>query len=178
MSRLPRASRRAFTLMEAIATMAVLAIVSTVLSGVVWAAVRSFDEGAESARMHSETSIAMERMTRDLRAVPLAPSGKPDISSLAESSITWDSATRSLSLDGGDLVLTVDGAPAVLLADVSAFQVRAFDASNTPLATTLSGAETEPIRRLSLELTTARGRASATVRTKVFLRCMMLEDMQ
>lgn len=178
MNRRSPASRRAFTLIEAIATMAVLAVVSSVLSGVVWAAVRSFDEGAESARLHSDASIAMERMTRDLRAIPLAASGTPDISSLAESSIAWDSATRSLSLDGGELVLTVDGAPAVLLSDVSAFQVRAFDASNAPLATTLSGAATEPVRRLSLELATARGRASATVRTKVFLRCMLLEDMQ
>ncbi len=178
MNRRPPGSRRAFTLIEAIATMVVLAVVSAVLSGVVWAAVRSFDEGAEAARMHSEASIAMERMTRDLRAIPLAASGTPDISSVAESSITWDAATRSLSLVGDELVLTVDGTPAVLLSDVRGFQVRAFDASNAPLATTLSGAATEPVRRLSLELTTARGRASASVRTKVFLRCMMLEDMQ
>ena len=178
MSRRPVATRRAFTLIEAIAAMVVLAVVSTALSGVVWAAVRSFDEGAESARMHSEASIAMERMTRDPRAIPLAASGAPDISGVGESSITWDAATRSIAMVNDELVLTVDGVPAVLLSDVSAFQVRAFDASNAPLATTLSGSATEPIRRLSLELTTARGRAGATVRTKVFLRCMMLEDMQ
>lgn len=178
MNRRSRASRRAFTLVEAIATMVVLAVVSTALSGAVWAAVRSFDEGAESARMHSEASIAMERMTRDLRAIPLAASGAPDISTVGADSITWDAGTRSLSLVEGNLVLTVDGTPAVLLSDVRSFGVRAFDASNAPLATTLSGAATEPVRRLALELTTAHGRASASVRTKIFLRCMMLEDMR
>jgi Tfp pilus assembly protein PilW len=158
--------------------MVILAIVSTVLSGVVWAAVRAYDEGAESARLHTEASIAMERMVRDLRAVPLNAGGEPDIASISPEAITWDNASRSLALVGSDLVLTIDGEEGVLLSDVTGFALRGFDASNNPMASSLSGAATGPVRRLTIALTTARGRASSAVRTKVFLRCMMLEDMQ
>jgi prepilin-type N-terminal cleavage/methylation domain-containing protein len=174
---MPRAARssRGFTLVEAVATMVILATISAVVSGIVWAGVRAFDEGAESARLHNEASIAMERMVRDLRAVPLAADGTPDIGAITADSITWDGSTRSLALDGDELVLTIGGESGVLLRDVTGFSIDAFDASNSPMADTLSGDGADPVRRLSLEVTAARGRASATVRTKIFLRCMMLE---
>ncbi|MCA9300281.1 MAG: prepilin-type N-terminal cleavage/methylation domain-containing protein [Phycisphaerales bacterium] len=170
-----RRPSRGITLVEAVATMVILATVSGVVSGIVWAGVRAFDEGAESARLHNEASMAMERMVRDLRAVPLDDTDTPDITSLTAESITWDGSTRTLALDGSDLVLTVAGESGVLLRDVSGFSINAYDGSNNAMASTLTGIQTDEIRRLSLEVTASRGRASATIRTKIFLRCMMLE---
>ncbi len=166
---------RGFTLIEAIASIVVLAVVASTSTSVVWAAVQSFEHGAETARLQSEASIAMERMIRDLRGVALNDSNTPDISSVTDGSITWNGSTRSLALSGTDLVLTVNGAGRVLLEGVTAFSVQAYNGANTAMATTLSGSACDPIRRLSLQVDVARGEASSSVRTKVFLRCMMLE---
>lgn len=174
----PKRPTRGFTLVEAIATMVVLAVVSMASSGVIWAAVRSFDEGAETARVHNEASIAMERMVRELRAIPLNGAGTPDIASVTGQSITWDGGTRSLALSGSDLILTASSVDHVLLTHVTEFTVQAYDASNTALGASLNGADCEPIRRLSLQVAVSDGRASSVIRTKVFLRCMMLEEMQ
>ena len=177
MRRVVRTSR-GFTLIEAIAAIVVLAIVSSASTSIVWAAVHSFEKGAETARLQSEASIAMERMIRDLRAVPLNADGAPDISSVTAGSITWNNGTRSLALSGSDLVLTVSGAERVLLSNVTAFGVQAYDEANNAMASSLSGSACDPVRRLSLQVDVARGEASSTVRTKVFLRCMMLEGVQ
>jgi len=158
-----------------IASIVVLAVVASTSTSVVWAAVQSFEHGAETARLQSEASIAMERMIRDLRGVALNDSNTPDISSVTDGSITWNGSTRSLALSGTDLVLTVNGAGRVLLEGVTAFSVQAYNGANTAMATTLSGSACDPIRRLSLQVDVARGEASSSVRTKVFLRCMMLE---
>lgn len=170
---------RGFTLIEAIASIVVLAVVASTSTSVVWAAVHSFEQGAETARLQSEASIAMERMIRDLRAVSLigtdTGTNTPDISSVTAGSITWNGSTRSLALSGSDLVLTVNGTGRVLLEGVTAFSVQAYNGANTAMATTLSGSACDPIRRLSLQVDVARGEASSSVRTKVFLRCMMLE---
>lgn len=155
--------------------MVILATISVVLSGVVWAGVRAFDEGAEAARLHNEASVALERLARDLRAIPLDGSGAPDINAVTAGSITWDGSTRSLATDGDRLVLTVDGRSGVLLNDLQAFSIRAYDEADAALAETLSGAAAAPVRRLALSITASRGRASTTVRTKIFLRCMTLE---
>ncbi len=168
---------RGFTLIEAIASIVVLAIVSSTSSSVIWAAVQSYQHGAETARLQSEASIAMERMTRELRAVPLNATSAPDISSITSSSITWDNSTRVLSLTGTDLVLTVSSVDSVLLSDVISFSVQAYNAANTAMAPTLNGSACDPIRRVSLQIDVARGEASSSVRTKVFLRCMMLEGL-
>ena len=63
----------------------------------------------------------------------------------------------------------------VLLRGVSTFSIRAYDEANAELSASLGGTELPSIRRLALELTASEGRATASVRTKVFLRCMMLE---
>jgi len=60
-----------------------------------------------------------------------------------------------------------------ILSDVADFTIQTFDESNSSLAGNLSGSSTEPIRRIAITLTVDRAGVHETLRTKVFLRCMM-----
>ncbi len=167
--------RRGFSLVEAIATMMVLSVVGSSSIGIMWTAVHAFGKGSESLRLQSEASVAMERMTRELRSIPLDADSTPDIQSLTASSIEWRGGTESVELVGDDLMYTRSGVESVLCSGVSAFTISAADSVNTPLGTTLSGTACDAIRRLTIELELTSGEATSSVRTKVFLRCMTLE---
>ena len=171
------ARRRAFTLVELIASMSVLAIVASVGAGVVWTAAGQYADGAESVRLHSETSVAMDRIVRALRSVDAESATAPAIDTVTASSIAWNTDC-SLTLSGTDLLLTEDGgAPGVLLRGVTTLSVTAYDADNAAMGASLTGAACDDIRRISITITASSGAVSETIRTRVYLRCMMLESM-
>ncbi len=174
---LPRAmsTRRGFTLVEAIATMMILSIVGSSSIGIVWTAVHAFGKGAESLRLQSEASVAMERLTRELRSIPLDIDNTPDIQSLTVGSLVWRGGTESVELVGTDLMYTRAGVESVLCSAVTGFTLIGADNVNATLGATLSGTACDAIRRLTIEIELASGEATASVHTKVFLRCMALE---
>ncbi|MDY7107212.1 MAG: prepilin-type N-terminal cleavage/methylation domain-containing protein [Planctomycetota bacterium] len=174
--RVRRAARRGFTLIELVSTIAVLAALATVGSGIIFAATDGYVQAATSAQLHTELSIALDRIVRELRSVPLddeAGGVAPDIDSLTDESIDWDGDNR-LALSGSDLLLTIEGGgAAVLLADVTALSLQAYDEDNDAMSQPLSGAACDDVRRVSVTITVQRYGVSEILRSRVFLRSTM-----
>ena len=168
--------RRAFTLVEVVATIVVLATIGTVASGILFTATDGYLEARMTAQLHSELSIAMDRIVRELRNIQLddtADDVAPDIDAVTATSITWDD-DYVIALSGSDLMLTIDGgAAAVLLSDVTSFTIQGYDEDNSELAATLNGDDCDDIRRASISVTIERSGVSETLRSKVFIRSTM-----
>jgi prepilin-type N-terminal cleavage/methylation domain-containing protein len=177
----PRAHRRrrraGFTLIEAVATIVILAIIGTASSGIILAASDGFLSASATAQLHTEVSIGLDRICRELRNIQLdtdASGVAPDIDSVTATSITWDDDS-SLALNGTNLNLAIGGgASAALLTDVSAFSITTCDEDNAALAASLSGDSCDAVRRIAVSITVTRHGVSETLRAKVFLRSTML----
>jgi len=166
---------RAFTLIELIATMAVVGALGSIAASILIASIGGLMGATTSAQLHTELSIALDRIDRELRNIPVdgtASDIAPDIDSLTAASITW-STSNQISLAGSQLNLTLGGTSAVLLDDVTAFSVKAFNESNTQMGASLSGAACDDIRRLLIEITVSREGVTERLRTKIYLRCTM-----
>lgn len=168
-----RRPRRAFTLIEAIASITILGTIAAVAAPLILEAGDGYASASTAGQLHVEASVALDRLARSLRSVEQdsgAPTPSPLITSTTDTSIAWGPAS-GVSLSGARLVLVDDGrAPAVLLDDVADFRVCTFDESNAALAFTQSGTACRVIRRVELTLTTERHGVRHTLRTRVFVR--------
>lgn len=167
--------RRAFTLIEVLVTITVLAVLGSVASMTMRTSLDSYVAAATQAQLHAELSIAMDRILRELHNTQLkgGASVAPNISSVTASSIAWDN-NYSLTLSGGRIMFVENGsAAAIMLDNVTAFTVQTYNESNTALAATLSGAACDPIRRVQIQITLSRAGVTETLRSKLFLRCTM-----
>nr|AQQ75239.1 hypothetical protein [uncultured bacterium] len=168
--------RAAFTLVEVVATIIVLAVIGSIASRTIITAMDSYVQASTQAQLHSELSIALDRIERELRKIPIKAgygSIAPDISSVTSTSMAW-SGNCSLSLSGDQLLLAESGEPAViLLDDVSAISIQAYDENNSALAANLSGTSCDPIRRVAIRITLQRAGVSETLGMRIFLRCTM-----
>lgn len=173
----PSRLRRAFTLVEAVATITVLGVLGSVTSGIIVQATDGYIEARIRGQLHAEASVALDRIAREIRSIPLdaAASGiAPDIDNCLASYIEWNALGNRISTADGDLLLKKNaGTAQVLMNDVTAFSIAAFDESNTQLGFNLSGATCDPIRRLEFTLTAVREGTTVTLRTRVFLRSTM-----
>ena len=174
--------RRAFTLIESLATVAVLATLGSIASFLILDSVDGYTEAATSAQLHAELSIAMDRAMREVRKIEPdsgASGVAPNITNVnaADNNIQWtdsDSDAYSLYLSGSDLMLEVDGGgAAVLMSDVTVFTVLTYDEDDGALAAPLSGAACDDIRRVALNMTVQRNGVSQSPRTRIFIRSMM-----
>jgi prepilin-type N-terminal cleavage/methylation domain-containing protein len=168
--------RRGFTLIEAMATIVVLGAVGALASNILLAGIDGYVDAATSAQLHTEASVGLDRIVRELRRVNLDPSADgiaPDVDAVGTSSIAWG-GDSSLALDGANLMFADDGAaPAVLLTDVAAFAVQCYDEDNAPLGVDLSGDACDPIRRVAIIVSLERRGVIETLRAKVFIRSTM-----
>lgn len=164
---------RGFTLIEAVATMTVLAVVSVAASRIIFAATDAYAGSAARSHLSAEGSAAMERIAAELRAIPSragAP-GTPWIDSVSANSVSWGGGS-TLSRSGDRVLLAVDGdAARTLLSNVSAFSIACFDAADQPLPANLSGSACDAVRRIEITLTLSRSGVNETLRTRVFPRC-------
>jgi prepilin-type N-terminal cleavage/methylation domain-containing protein len=169
--------RAGFTLVEAIAAMAVLGLLGGLSGSLLARAVEAYRGVAVQSSLHADLAAALDRADRALREIPSpAGDGVPGISGVTASGIEWDDGAgdASLSLVGGALMLATGGdAPTAILEGVAEFSVQCYDESNAAMAASLSGAACEPIRRVQVTITASRGDATDTIRTRVFLRCTM-----
>jgi prepilin-type N-terminal cleavage/methylation domain-containing protein len=169
--------RRGFTLVEAIATITVLSVVASVSSGVVLQAADGYMEVATRAQIHAEASIAMDRIMRELRKVPLdsgAAGIAPNIDQIFPTYMDWGGNTDGLSMSGTDLQLKVNsGANETLLTDVTSFELRPYNESNAFIGPSLSGTGCDPIRRIEVNITVTRYGVATTLRSRMYLRATM-----
>lgn len=168
---------RAFTLVELVATMVVLGAIGSIAATLMFGSLDGYLDATARAQLHAEASIGLDRIVRELRAVPLDDAASdiaPDIDSIADTAIAWK-GDSSLGLSGSSLLLVLDGgASAVLLGDVDDFTISAWDESGAALALPRSGAACDAVRRLTISITLARAGVGETLRTDVFLRCTVL----
>jgi len=167
---------RAFTLVETISVMALLAVIGSISSALIYTGVSSYRDASTLGQIHEEEATAMARLAVELRKIPLSSAAgvmAPQIPSVTPTSIAWG-ANYSLSLSGSQLLLVeAGGAACVLLDNVTAFSVQCYDESNTPLAATLSGSDCYPIRRIRVSFTVSRQGITDTLHAKFFIRSTM-----
>jgi prepilin-type N-terminal cleavage/methylation domain-containing protein len=173
--------RHGFTLVETIATMTILAAIGSVASFIIYNTMDGYTRASVSAELHSELSVTMDRIIRELRGVPQdsgVSTAAPDINTVTASSITWNT-NYTLALSGTNLMYTANGGTArVLLADVTGFAVATYDESNTALAASLSGASCDAIRRVQFTITMQRSGVTESLRSKMFFRSTMIGGLQ
>jgi prepilin-type N-terminal cleavage/methylation domain-containing protein len=172
--------RRAFTLIESMATVAVLATLGSIASFLILDAVDGYTEVTTSAQLHAELSIALDRITREVRRIELdggAAGIAPHIVGVGDTYLAWqdsDSDNYSFTLSVGVLYLQIDGVGgSALLTDVSAVTVKAFDEDDTEIGLPLAAAACDPVRRISVDITLTRAGVSESQRAKVFIRSTM-----
>jgi prepilin-type N-terminal cleavage/methylation domain-containing protein len=175
-----RAGRRSFTLIELVSTMTVLAVIGTAASVVTVEAAGGFIDASTRGTLHAELSVAVDRIVRETRSIPRDPSAAgpaPHIDLKGDSVLEWrdlDGDVYRLEESGGVLLLAVDGGPpGTLLTDVVTVKIDAQNESGTSMATSLAGAQCDPIRLLEFTLSVSRDGVVETLRTAVFVRAMM-----
>lgn len=166
-------SRRAFTLVEFIATMVVVSTIGAVISVLMGTSVDGYTRAATTAQLNSELNIALDRIDQMLRYVPQGSGGGPNISTLTATSLTWNT-NWVLTLSGTNLTLSEAGGTASIIAkDVTSLSITARDQSNTALAASLSGSACDNIHRVRISITQTRSGVSETLRTTIFPRALM-----
>ena len=183
MSRRGSRPGRGFTLIESMAAVAVLGIMASISSWLILDSVGKCVAATTAAQLHTELSVAIDRVSRELRKVNLddtAGGVAPDIENVSPTSIEWQDADGDqywLLLNGSDLKLKVDGGTsATLMSDVTGFTVSTYDEDNNQLAWILGGATCDPIRRVQLDVTAERNGVTESLRTRIFIRATMEAD--
>lgn len=169
-----RSSARGFALVEAISAMVILGTIASVTAGIIWRGAESYQSVATDTELFGELAAAMDRVERTLRELPGKGGAKANLNGVAASSVQWTSGATacSVSLVGDQLLMTSDSSGSmVLLAGVTDLAIQTYDASNGALTGPLSGAALDAVQRISVSITIARNGRSATLRSKVFLRC-------
>ncbi len=169
--------RPGFTLVEAIATIAVLALVMTVASRIVFAAMDGYVDSVAGSRLASEMSAAMEVVASQFRDVPDTSDnpGEPEFTLVTLAAAQWG-ASGSIEVQDGALKVSVEGDAAgerVLLSGVTELRLQPLGGDGTPLALPLSGVSARQVRRMEIMLTAERAGLSRTIRTQVFIRSAM-----
>ena len=110
-------SRQAgFTLIEAIVTMVIAAIVATIGATVISGAFRNYFLGREIVQDSAQGTLALERMTRELRAIR----SQSDLTTMGLNTIAFvDTEGKSIdyALSGGAVTRSENGGAAQPLAD-------------------------------------------------------------
>jgi prepilin-type N-terminal cleavage/methylation domain-containing protein len=174
--RLPNSGRRAFTLVEAIVTIVILAALAVSTSGLIFDALTVYRDMSLHAQLQQEASSALMRICDEVRKIPLDPAAatpSPLISSVTASSLAWNS-NWTLTFSASKLQLVESGGTAATLLDgVTAFTIACFDESNNALSASLSGSACATVRRIQFTLTVQRQGISESIRSRVFLRSTM-----
>jgi prepilin-type N-terminal cleavage/methylation domain-containing protein len=105
-----------FTLIEAIITMVIAAVVATIGATVMSTAFRNYFLGREIVQGSAQGTLALERMTRELRTIR----SPADLTAMGLSAITFVDAegkTIAYAQSGGSLTRSENGGAAQSLAD-------------------------------------------------------------
>lgn len=169
--------RHAFTLVEAIATIAILAVISTIASNLIFGAMRQYNEATLRAQLHADASAALQRIVTELQEIAPNPSSSPvaaDITSYTATSIDFSNLTsrRVINYNSGTstVTLAIAGGSAInLLPNCTAFSFAYYSKTNASVAL---ASPVSNIHRIEITLTASKSGITETLRTRVFLRAM------
>lgn len=136
-ARIPARRRPAFTLVELVAAMTVLAVVAAVLAPVMSAAGDAYASAVSLRRGTERAAFAMERAVQVLREAPAGvAAGTLGVSSASTSMVLFTD-NRGLELEAGVLYLLDPAGRAVLCRGVTAFELTylAADGQTSVIAT-------------------------------------------
>lgn len=176
----PRASRRArsagFTLVELICVTVILGALGAVTAGVISRAAAAMADSSVSARLCDEAGSAMELITRQIRSIPGKAGSTPaaaDITALTATSIQF-APSSSITLTGTQILLSENGSTAMPIANnVTQLLFEPMDNAGVLIATPVSGANLAGVQRVRITITLQRGARTESLRTTVFLRCLL-----
>ena len=175
-----RRRRRGFTLVESMATIAVLGVLGSSASYLVLDSVDGYMDATTSAQLHAEMSIALDRVIREIRKIELddaAAGVAPNISLISATALSWqDSSSNSyrFAMVGSELQIEVAGGGlSTLLTDVTSLAISIFNESNVDIGPACAGAACDPVRRIVVDVTTQRSGVTESLRFKVFIRSTM-----
>ena len=174
--------RRGFTLVESMATVAILGTLGSTASFLILNAVDGYTDAATRAQLHAELSIALDRAMREIRKIELKGDAvgevAPNITSISGTSLKWEDYPAGLEYEllwsGSELQLKVAGGGlATLMTNVTNLTITGYDDGADPDAVVASCSPCLTIRRISVEVTAERGGITESLRFKVFLRSTM-----
>ncbi len=172
-----RGPRTGFTLVELVACIVILGMVIASASRLMIDVTQAYVSATETADVHSELSIGLDRVVRELRSIGNeddAGTFVPVIDSVSSSAITWSTDT-TVELTGSAVELTMAGGTTrTLLEDVTGFTIAIFDESNASLSLPRTGDDCHAIRRIRVTITISRNGVTHSLSSKLFLRSMML----
>lgn len=168
---------RAFTLIEAMASIVILSTIGSGVAAVMLRGADSFSAASIDSRVHSALSASIASVDRALREIPIRSDRLgPDLTQVTSTGLQWSTSggAASLALSGGQLMLDPgSGSASALMSGVTALSVQVFDENNGQLTGSLGGSAVYPVRRLLVSVTASEGGRTQSLRCKVFLRCMI-----
>jgi prepilin-type N-terminal cleavage/methylation domain-containing protein len=176
--------RRAFTLVETIATLAIIGVVSLAVSRLLYTATDAYSQIGARADLANQMSLAMDRMVIELRRIDSTSSSGavgPSISAFTASQIDFVSGGSSFTLayNSGTQTVAFLGAAGVtstLMPNVSSFTITPLNAVGTAIATPVSAANLPLIRSIRIQMTCSNTtlNISEILRTQIYIRSMMV----
>lgn len=118
-------ARRAFTLLEGVLSIVIIAIIASLTLPVVNGASENFAEASSTRRATENVAFAMERAVRFLREAPAGTASNTlGVTSATAEELIFSNGT-SIGLKGTDLMLMTDSGSGegVLLSNVQSFQI-------------------------------------------------------
>jgi prepilin-type N-terminal cleavage/methylation domain-containing protein len=171
-------ARSGFSLVELLVTLAVVGILGSLTSAMIYAGVEAQQRSATAATLSEEGATAMERIILELRSIPLSADEARglDIELVSVSGIQW-AGGNSVSLNGSSVVLATDGGTPVIIArDVAGLAIRCFSEDGAPLPANLSEMAAREVWRIEVELRLQRGEVMEMLRSRVFPRALAGEN--
>jgi len=170
--------RAGFTLVEMVATIAILSVLGLLASGIMLNAWKVHTDAVTRVNLSEGLATAMERMVSELRNIDITPASSPatpGISAMSAGSISFTvgGSSRVISLSGTDLLLSGSAASgAVLASGITSITIQGYTKDNVAVSASPSAAEIASTRRLQITMTGTSGTVTETIRTKVFIRSM------
>lgn len=154
-----------FTLIELIAVIVVLSIISAVLSGVIYQSSEGYAASEQQLRGTDQAGFVLEKVGGYLKGLGESSPGVPDLASITPTGFEQGDG-RIVDYDGVSLGVTRTGEPRRLLAQsVDSFSIDYFDTAGETITPTDPGAaERVAVAQISVTIN------GATLRTRVFLR--------
>jgi prepilin-type N-terminal cleavage/methylation domain-containing protein len=159
---------KGFTLIEAIITIVVVGIISSIAALIILEGMKASSKEQNLSSAHYQARIAMERMAREIRTI----NSQGNVGTVAIGTITGN-PTNSLiftdltgmnitySLSGQTLNRTVGGVPSTLATGVTTLEFRHYDIASALTASALA------MWTIDISMTDTQGADSLPMRTRV-----------